>query len=314
MRRNALILILFCAILPARLRAEIPADFFIESEYKKDSINYSETEQYFYREKLSVLFSGENALNLGYVYIEQEEKKRYTWSLVLNDVSPYFSFIMGNYYVNFGYDLIVGRKMAFEPDVFSNRTGEGNQNLFIPCKSGNPLYSFNGIAASCSKKIININTSLNFFYSINERFIDSDSYESGSIFSSMATIDGKYDKTYNASEPVEIHTTGGLLSLNAMDAFTLQLFYIFTLIKSQDKNKILWDSYDSYYAEYGTSGLLGNGFLLEYRDDYLNIFCEGDMTVRETNTDNKQKDNLKGYGMLYGITFRPPFPSRTAKV
>ena len=306
MRRSALILILSCAVFSAPLFAEVPADFYIETEYKKDSIDYSETERYYYREKLSVLFSGESSLNLGYVYIEQEKERRYTYNLILNDVSPDFSFMLGNYFVNFGYGLIVARKMAFERDVFSSRAGDNNHGFFFPCKSGNPLYSFRGITASWDKKMMDVKMSLNFFYSINERFIDTESYEYGSIYSSMAAIEGRDDKTFNAGEPVNISTSGGLIALQAMDAFTLQIFYIFTKIKSNDKDEILWDSYDTYNAEYGTSSVLGNGFLLEYRDDFLNIFCEGSMTTRGMYI-NDEKENVHGYGLLYGIRFKPPF-------
>ncbi len=307
MRRIALISILCFALLPSRLHSGSPAGFYIESEYRRDSIDYSEAEKYFYREKLSVQFSRESAFNLGLVYIEQDEEKRYTWSLALNDISPYFAFVLGNYYVNFGYGLLIGRKTAYEPDLFSNRAGGENHNLFIPCKSGNPLYTFSGIGGSFSKKIINIDISLNIFYSINERFAGEEAYESGYIESGIDTIDGKYNKTLNSSEPVYICTNGGMLFLRDMDALSLQIFYIFTGIRSRQRNDIHWDSYDTYYGRYGTSSLLGNGFLLEYRDDYLKVFCEGDMTVKETAINTNHKEDIKGYGLLYGIVFRPPF-------
>ncbi|MCU0822140.1 MAG: hypothetical protein MUC95_06670 [Spirochaetes bacterium] len=285
----------------------MPFDLYMESEYRKDSIDYSESDRYFYREKLSIIFSGESSLNAGYVFIEQEKEKRHTLSLVLNDISPEFSFLIGNYYINFGYGLLAGRKIAFERDPFSYRTGDETRGLFIPCKSGNPLYTFNGITASWNKKFYDISTSLNLFYSVNERFTDTGSYESGFIFSSLGTIDGKDDKAYNKSEPVDICSGGGLFSVNAIRLFTIQLFYIFTEVKSQNKKEIAWDAYDDYNAEYGTSAAFGGGFLLEYGDDFINIFCEGDMTNKELTENDRHKEDIRGYGLLYGFRFRPPF-------
>jgi hypothetical protein len=197
--------------------------------------------------------------------------------------------------------------MLFEPDMFSNRTGDENHNLFIPCKSGNPLFSFKGMAASYNKDICDVKISLNLFYSINERFIDSESYESGFIHSSMGTIDSREDKAYNRNEPVNIYTSGGLFSIHVMDPFFLKLYYIFTNIKSQDKDEILWDSYETYNTEYGISRLLGSGFLAEYRDEFLNIFCEGSVTARKIKNIENEKEKIPGYGMLYGIRFKPPF-------
>ena len=49
-------------------------DLYLQSEYRKDSIDYSEIENVFYREKVEILFSRKSSLNFTYIYIDEFEE------------------------------------------------------------------------------------------------------------------------------------------------------------------------------------------------------------------------------------------------
>lgn len=308
MQRFIITSLLFIALfVPAVAPAESLPDLYLESSYRRDAIDYSESERYFYREKLSVLFSEDSALNLAYIYIAQDEEHRHTWSLELKDISPHFSFLMGNFFVNYGYGLLIGRKRLYEPDPFANRVSKGNEKIFKPCKSGNPLYTFSGMTASYNNSFAMINASFNTFYSIKERFIDNEYYDSAMISSGLDSIDIKDDKEYNHNEPVNIHTHGALLGFQIADCFYLQLFYLLTAMQSPHGDEILWDSFEAGDNEYGIGSLYGSGFFAGYCDDFLSIYCEGVTAEREIKNESGEGSDIRGYGLLYGIAFTPPF-------
>ncbi|MDY6933214.1 MAG: hypothetical protein SVZ03_03210 [Spirochaetota bacterium] len=287
-------------------------EYYIQSEYRKDSIDYSEIERTFYREKFKVVFSNDSSLRFAYVHIDKYNDNKYTYSLALGDISPYASFIIGNYYVNFGYGLMVGRKRIYDPDVFSPRMNIASRDVFKPCGSGNPIFAFNGLSASLKEEISEIKLSLNIFYSIKERFIDENSYNVGKTTGSMDAIDYKLTKEYNHNEPIDMHTHGAMLSLSAMDLFFFQVYYLSADLQSVSGGEILWDFDETGDQSYGISSLLGCGFVSEYRDDFISIFFEGSVANREMKNEISEiqenvSDNIYGYGYLHGIIFTPPF-------
>jgi hypothetical protein len=307
--RRIIIIILFLAYTPA-LFAELPVDFFIRSEYKKDTIDYSDTEKIYYGEKLTMLFSQESLFNFSCIYVDQTKEKKYTWNLVLKDISPNAYFIAGNYFANFGSGLLLGKKNLYDPDIFSikvtERISEKNKLPFSPCNSGNPVFAFNGLAFRYDIQIYKKKLAFNLFYSIKERFISQDSYDSGSISSSMDTIDTTAVSGNRHDEPVEVHTGGILLSFDLFKDITVQSYFLSAGIKSRYKDKIAWEYESSYWKSSGTSGVNGFGLFAQYRDDFLCILTDGAMTQTETLINNK-KENINGYAMLYRIAFSPPF-------
>ncbi len=284
--------------------ASLPVDFSVQSEYKQDTIDYSSTERYFYREKLGIFFSRESSLNISCIYLQHEDIYKYTWNLVLNDISPSASFLFGNYFVNFGTGLLIGRKRFYEPDIFADRDMKPG-NVFSPCNTGNPVFAFSGAAGVFRLRIKDIDFTFNLFYSIKERFTDEESYESGGI-SSMPALDNKITREYNHNEPVQIHTKGGMISAAFLKYLYIQTYFLMTDLRSQYKDEICWDHDESYDESYSIAGLNGFGAFAKYKDDFFSFIADYAVTQKEAvhNGDIKKKEY--GHGTIFGLEFTPP--------
>jgi hypothetical protein len=314
MYKLTLILIfLLCARLT--LYAELPVDFFIQSEYKKDTVDYSDITTYYYREKLSILFSKESALNSSYIYLEQEKDYKYTWNLILNDISSGFSLITGNYFTHFGSGLLIGKKRIYDPDIFAFRISENDfaeyKPAFTPCNTGNPVFAFNGLGSSFRWQTQETKFALNTFYSIKERFIDEESYDSNRIDNTMDTLDSKTKHEYNHNEPVEIHTGGAMLSAIMLNCMAFEAYFLNADIRSRYKEEILWENNGTSNGSTGISKLNGFGMFSEYKDYFFNVLIDGAVTQKESITDNDKIKKDYGYGILYKLKFSPPFLKMT---
>ncbi len=293
--------------------AALPVDFYLRSEYRKDTIDYSETERIYYGEKLAVLFSRESAFNFSYIYPEHTKESRYTWNLLLKDISPNAYFLAGNYFTHFGSGLLLGRKNLYDPDIFSFRINdkitEKYMNPFSPCNTGNPVFAFNGPAFAFGIQIHETKLAFNLFYSIKERFIDSESYDSGKISTTLETIDTKTKDENNLTEPVEIHTGGLMLSCEIIKNILFQIYFLTADIKGFYKEEINWEYNTSYSESTGISGLNGFGLFAQYKDDFLCFLIDGTVTRKEMILNDNINKKEYGYGILYRIAFNPPFLS-----
>lgn len=288
--------------------ADIPVDFYFQSEYRKDSIDYNEITKYYYREKTGILFSQDTLFNFTYIYLDNEQIKKYTWNLILNDISDNLSFLTGNFFADFGTGLLTGSKRFYNADIFTYRAENAGPNVFTPCSSGNPAFAFNGLAAAYRMDFPDILVTINAFYSVRECFIDEDSYESKTYQGSIESIEVKYSKDYRTNEPVNTHTHGSMFSAQIMKSIKVQTYCLFTGIETAGgtRKKIIWDYSDSGDIR-GTMGLSGYGLCAMYRDDYLSLILDSCLTIRETITQDSKKKDIKGCGFLYGLKFKPPF-------
>ena len=311
--RRFIIIIIILAVAHISIFAELPVDFYIRSEYKKDTIDYNDIIKNYYRKRVAIFFSQESALNISYIYVDHENDKKFTWNLILNDISSNSSFLIGNFFTHLGAGLLLGRKRTYDPDPFaiklSDTTETKNKSPFTSCNTGSPMFAFNGLAGTFSGQIQEIKLSLNAFYSINERFIDEESYELKKISSTIETIDNKTASKYNHNEPVEIHTSGIMLCSSIFNSITMEAYFLNANIKSKYKEEIQWE-YDSGYNESnGISKLNGFGMFAQYKDDFLCIFTEGVLSQKEVIKNDNERKKEYGYGILYGLKFTPPIIS-----
>ncbi|MBN2040092.1 MAG: hypothetical protein JW864_08635 [Spirochaetes bacterium] len=305
MQRFALIIITLLSMYKS-IYAVLPVDFLLESGYKHDTIDYSETENTYYREKMTVFFSRESSFNLSCIRLQNSGINKYTWNLTLNDISPLLSFQLGNYFVNFGTGLLIGRKKQYDPDIF--RTADLRAaNTFSACKSGNPVYAFNGIAAISYFKMKYLEISLNMFYSIQERFISQDAYDSGEIPSSLNSIDSNLTELNTKNELIEIHTRGAMFSATLFKYISVQTYTVMTDLKSFYKEDINWEYEETFEESAGISQLTGVGCMARYKDDYLCIVTDHTITKKEMLLNEKTERTEYGHGSLYGLEFDHPF-------
>lgn len=317
MRKNLILnLVLFLLIPIVQIYADtlILPDFYIQTDYRNDSIDFSDKEKNFYRGKIGILFSQDSSLNFTYVCIDNKKEERYTYNLLLHDISEHASFIIGNYYTTFGLGHLIGRKRIYDPDILSTRINVSSKKPFTPCNSGNPVFAFNGISALFSEEASYIQLSLYSFYSVKQRFIDDDSENSGKLDSSLSSLENRYNQDYNHNEPAALHTHGSMLSLKIIDLFLFQGFYVYTDLRSISDRKIAWEYNKNEAFASGISMFKGGGILTQYEDDYITVSFEGDISKIEKDFDadetsvNKKKQ-IFGYGFLYWIRYAHPFLS-----
>lgn len=284
----------------------------IQSEFRHDTLIGDTRERQFFREKVTIFFSKESKLHCAYVYIDHEHSRRFTWSLVLRDISPVASLFVGYYYVNFGKGLLIGRKRMLNPDTYAQEKRRPGDKSFAPCMSGNPFFAFRGVALSYYEQFTHVDISMNCFYSTKKRFIDDLSYDRGSTARRINTIEYETEKNHRYSQPVEVITHGSECTVHVIDLIHVGMHYVYTDISSFSRKGISWES--SRDGEGGMSNLVGYGLLIQYRDDYTEIFFEKDITIRDRNRENRYGvRNIIGSGMIYGLIYSNSF-MRTALI
>ncbi len=304
---TVVVVVLFSHGVPALVNTGLSyIDYYLQSEYRNDTIDYDETEKNYFREKAIIHFSKKSSLNLAHVYIDEKDDRRFTWSLVLRDISPSVSFILGHYYVNFGSGLLIGKKSAYNPDIFSQSGKVKHERIFSPCKSGNPTFAFRGIALSYHESAEDVGISINTFYSLKKRYIDENSYEEGATSSNLNSIEYRDDRDFKYHEPIEIRTHGSEFALDLIDLFHFQVHYIYTDVWSYNNREIYWDKRKRGGSESGISNLIGIGYSVQYCDDFVRIFFENDITSKSLSDNGDKKVDSSGYGILYGAALRHP--------
>lgn len=284
----------------------IEADYYLKGEYRNNAIDYENTEYNFYRCRGGIFFSQASSFNLALVYMQSRNEKKCTWNLSLKDISPSFSIVMGNYLVNCGYGLLLGRKNPFNPDVFVRKEKSSDAGTIVPVSSGNPAFSFSGIAASCMLNYESNVFSIHSFYSSSTRYINEDEYSLQKSGSRLSTIQGLLTGDYNHTGPVDVISAGSIISFASGKMFLFQLYYLYTGIKTAGGDDIQWESDTENASESGTSKLHGMGFFAKYSDDYIVLFSESDLSIRKAPVADNNAKNITGYGILYGMRFSHP--------
>ncbi len=279
------------------------ADLHLQGEYRRDALDYESTESEFYRLKAGLVLSGKSSMNVTAVHMGTTGEERYTWSLVLGDMSPCLSIILGNFQAGFGAGLLMGHRTSYNPDVFSIKEQSSNETAFVPVKSGNPSYAFNGAGVSLGGKFEQYSAAVHSFYSINERYLSEEGFFSGRTDNSLSTLENSRSGDYAHSEPVQIRTAGGMCSLSLLDAFRFQVSGLSTWITSAGGDRIRWDTDEYRDGPGGIYRVDGASLLAGYGDRYIRLFCESAASMTVVEYDSGRKKNIVGRGAVSGIRF-----------
>ncbi len=274
----------------------------IGAEYRQDALDFDDVEKLFFRES-SRLTSGKSSASFTHVNVGMTRDNRFTWNICLRGISPYFETIIGNYYANFGAGLLVGRKMALSPDLFTRSLAVSRGTSFTPCSSGNPYFSFQGIVAGAHYSWQTISFSLHGYYSFRNRFVRNDRQYPDITGTSLNSILMRTKKDYRYSEPVEINDCGYSFTIRFARVVTLQSYFIYTFIKRSNNHYLLWN-FDTHMVPGGEKNFYGYGFYLQYRDDYILIFIDFCSPNRVLSTADGRSRTLRGYGIMYSLAFR----------
>ena len=307
MRRAFLIIAVLANLFPARAewKNRFMPEILVQGEYRRDPLDYDDTVREFFREKIRLFFSKESSANLAHLCIGSTREHRFTGNIAAMDISPYFGCILGNFYINFGAGLLAGRKKGISPDLFSRRLIISREKPYIPCNSGNPLYCFQGIAATVSYSFAETALSLSSFFSFRNRYADSGLYGVERTDSSFNSIVYGINKDYRHTEAVAINDYGTSLDLKFGDHFSAQGYFIYSDIRRNNKT-ILWNYNDRAPLSYGDKAFYGLGLFAQYRDDYIVVFVELGMPHRVVLYEGGRNKTISDYGLTYGLAFRHP--------
>lgn len=279
-------------------------EFFLQGEFRNDTIDYDDIEKMFVRDKIRLSYNT-SSLSFTHMYIMSGEH-RFTWNIIIRALSPRFESTIGNYYINAGAGLLLGKKSALSPDPFNRRTIISRNNLIIPCSTGNPQFCFQGIAASMSFPITSAVFSMTGFCSFRNRYVKNDSYESGSIISSFQSVIASSKKNYRISEPVAVNDYGGMLVLNVADRILIQTYVIYSNIRRSNSRMLLWNYNEAEIIPQGDKAFFAWGLYAQYADDYITLFCECGVPSRIVSSFGKKQQPQRDIGLLFGLKFRHP--------
>ncbi len=304
MRRAALIMAVLIPTFPAQAKEPgAPATrFTAKTEYRQDALDYDGNEMRFIRDSATVTF-GESAAGFTHVHIGDRKEDRFTWYIDMRGISPHFECTIGNYYLNFGAGLLVGKKKPPVPDPFSRKTVVSDGAPSSPCGSGSPLHAFRGIAAGPAGSFGPLSLSLTGFYSSRERFVRNDRSLPDVTGSSFTSILLRTRKDYRYSEPVEISDAGGIVMLRIGGHLLLQSYFIHTSIDRSCSRRLLWDYGDRGMPE-GVLSVYSYGFFARYRDDAIEMFMELGFPNAVHSTAAGGRRRRSGTGVLFGLKFR----------
>jgi len=197
----------------------------------------------------------------------------YTWNINLRDISGFLNFTAGNYNLHFGSGLMMGKQAYIPKDPFTKKISISKEKTISPANGGNPEYSFYGTVFDFHKLTDDAKIYFIPFVSSQRRYITPGSFESGTIDSSIFTLNSKIRKEGNYTEPVNIINYGCVAGLQASALFNIQIYSFATDIRGDSGKKIRWDA-DAYNGGSGISLIRNSGLFAEYADKNISLFVE----------------------------------------
>ena len=277
-------------------------------EYRHDAVDYDAPATDFYRSSLRMNLSGKSSCGITTMYMAQGER-RCTWNLALLDLAPSAWCIAGHYYAHFGYGLLMGRRMRVSPDEFQMTSELSRGTSFAPCRSGNPLYSFQGIAMGYAFHFRGFSLSVNPFYSMRERYAHCDAEGTLVSDSSLSTLNMRLNRRYPYTLPIIITDAGIMAEMKGGDRVAIQAYWFQTDIKSAGQERVLWDYDRTSYLAGAIRSIYALGLYALYRDEFVSLFAELGLPCREMEQIDGSKRVIRDYGILYGLELRHRYAS-----
>ncbi len=293
MRRAIIVLFIVCIALPLFGKDYM---FQIQSEYRRDAVDFEDDIHEFFRQKLNIRFSEKSEANAALVHDVQADASHYTWNLFLRDISPHFSFFAGNFYAHFGKGMLVGKRSAFQADVFLRKSEIFSGDSITPATSGNPYFAFNGFGIMHQFSMSDITIRTLAFYSLKERYVSQKDYESRSTLSSVWSLEKYDDRKEYRIEPVQMHTAGANMSMMLHRLFSIDVYGI------RNEAQTLFG--DEIVLRDGILRFKGFGFTAQYRDEFINLFSEIASSSTTYRTSEGNESESDGSATLTGISLR----------
>lgn len=293
MRRTIIILLTLCSAVPV-----FASDYFlrIQSEYRRDAVDFEDDTREFYRQKLKIRFSEKSEANAAFVYDAHANSSHYTWNIFLRDISPYFAFFAGNFYAHFGKGMLLGKRSVFQADVFERQGEIFSGESITPATSGNPYFAFNGCGFMLQFALSELIVRTLAFYSRKERYISQQDFESRSTLSSVWSLEKYEDRTGCRIEPADMHTAGACMSVLLYRLFLLDIYGV--------RNQAQTPFDDDIALRDGVLHFKGFGFTAQYRDEFITLFTEISSSSTTYRNEDSTETESSASALLSGFTLR----------
>jgi len=250
----------------------------VKTGVSREVINYEEdSDKLLIRGGLNLQLSDSYNFNFTTIRNIDDEASSCTWNLAARDISGFMDFTSGNYNLHFGSGLMMGKKSYSSQDPFSKKISIAKDQTISLSNGGNPEYSLFGTVFDFHKTFDETKIFFIPFFSIQRRFISYESFDTGSIDSSLYTLNTKIEKSGTTSEPVNILNYGGMFGILTSSLFNFQIYYFETDLKGDTGKDILWDK-EKHFSTNGIDLIKNSGFFAEYADSSISIFFEPAMS------------------------------------
>jgi hypothetical protein len=278
----------------------------LSAEYRRDAVDYDESVSEFCRVKTEYHLSQDSSFIAAAVLPVGTGESTCTWNLSLDDVSPHISMMFGNFYARFGGGLVLGKRNPFDPDALSRRSSCDLDIAFSPAVSGNPLYTFYGIALSAGAEEHVPGLRLNAFWSSALRYMDAEGYFAGTTTTSLATIRSS-ERSARKTEPVYLNNAGLNLVHVFQGNFLAEISWLVTALEKPSGGAIAWDA-GARGRSYAATRCVNNLELFtEYRDDFLRLSFEPALSIASRRTTGGADSFLGGHAYLARMALKSAF-------
>lgn len=270
---------------------------FLFNEIKHDIMDYDEKEEILlFNSKTTITIGEKFTFNFTGIQNYTENYFLYTWYTSFSELNNSMDIVLGNYALNLGSGLIMGKKVFISSDPFARRFVISRDKPITPSNNGNPIYSLFGATADIHYAWQDCIISIVPFVSYQERYISPEDSEQGFIKSSLATLNTKIH-SQPGHEPVYIINYGLMASVKLYSLFTLQVYTFETSLKKADLSNIAWDG-EKYGIAEGINKMYSSAMFLEYSDENISIFFEPAFSEKHA------CEKIQGYALMYGIAFK----------
>jgi len=294
-------LIALCLLAPAAFAGQ-DRTLILQAEYRRDSVDYDERVRDFTREKIFLALNRDCFLHFARIAVHHDHEQRFTWNLVMKDAPEGMCLYAGNYAVNFGSGMAVGKKRYVSPDPFTGKLVVSRDRAFSAVKSGNPAGSFSGLACGYSIPRPDFTISINFFASVRERCAPADECESGRLKSSLNTLAMRVVSPPDYTGHVYIRDFGLMTEFSLWGCADMQVYACHTWISGTGMRRMLadWD------GERGDRSVSCYGIFFQYSDDCIRFFIECARPVRRLINIEGSEITTGDWGCTGGVKFRHP--------
>ncbi len=253
----------FCSLLSfADNRSEQLPLFTADIFYGNDTTSYDDTTQTVIRSKNQLKLDKHSIISSSHIFKTVNSSHTMSNGILYSSSQLPIQLLAGNYFINYGCGLLIGKKNYNSSDIFSYSGFSSMADIHSRNTSGNPIFSFSGLSIILGNNDNTKGLHLHLFYSIRDRFTD---IKNGRYTtSSLHTVASKTDR--GNRHLVRLTDRGSMLQYKGL-FFTMQLYHSDSRLFDDSSTSIGW-SYNAV-SESAQHKQSMTGMYISYKDPYV---------------------------------------------